>query len=86
MPWIEGGGAGAASMGRAARGRFALGAEALDSALGGGLARGRLHEIYAQADDDGASAAGFALLLAWRARAPGHPRAARILPKSRDFH
>lgn len=46
---------------------FALGAAAVDEPLGGGLPRGRLHEIVAAAPDDAASAAAFALLLAARA-------------------
>jgi protein ImuA len=45
----------------------AFGAEALDARLGGGLARAALHEVYADAACDAASAAAFALLLAWRA-------------------
>ena len=47
--------------------RFALGVERLDAALGGGLARGRLHELWAAMPDDQGSAAGFALMLALRA-------------------
>ena len=46
---------------------FRLGDEALDARLGGGLAHGRLHEIFAFEPEDGASAAGFALMLAMRA-------------------
>ena len=41
---------------------FALGAAEVDRALGGGLARGRLHEVFAEAGEAG-SAAGFAALL-----------------------
>jgi len=47
--------------------RFALGLEPLDTALGGGLARARLHEIWPVAVEDGPSATGFALMLALRA-------------------
>lgn len=47
-------------------GLFALGCPALDARLGGGLARGALHEVCA-APADQASAAGFALMLAIRA-------------------
>ena len=43
--------------------RIATGHSALDAALGGGLARGRMHELFAEADD-GFSAAGFAAMLA----------------------
>lgn len=41
--------------------RKALGIASLDAALGGGLARGRVHEVYAAEGDDAASAAGFAV-------------------------
>lgn len=44
----------------------ATGHEAIDAALGGGLARGRLHELFAAGVDDGPSAAGFAAMLAVR--------------------
>lgn len=47
--------------------RFTLGAARIDAALGGGLARGRLHEVAAAGEGDIASAAGFALMLALRA-------------------
>jgi protein ImuA len=47
-------------------GRFATGHEALDVPLGGGLARGRVHELFAAEDGDSASAAGFAAMLALR--------------------
>lgn len=46
---------------------FTLGVAAIDESLGGGLGCGRLHEIYAGEAEDGASAAGFALMLALRA-------------------
>src|SRR3546814_16349228 len=39
----------------------------MDSCLGGGLARGRLHEIFAKEIEDAASASGYALMLAQRA-------------------
>jgi protein ImuA len=48
-------------------GRFATGHEGLDAALGGGLARGRVHELFAAEMDDVASATGFAAMLALRA-------------------
>lgn len=44
----------------------ATGHDAIDAALGGGLARGRLHELFAASIDDGPSAAGFATMLAVR--------------------
>ncbi|PZU06615.1 hypothetical protein [Sphingomonas sp.] len=47
--------------------RFGLGAGALDAVLGGGLERGRLHEMHAAAEADLPSMAGFALMLALRA-------------------
>src|SRR3546814_18391758 len=46
---------------------FALGHGGMDSCLGGGLARGRLHEIFAKEIEDAASASGYALMLAQRA-------------------
>jgi protein ImuA len=46
--------------------RLATGDEALDRVLGGGLARGRLHEVFAPDAGDAASAAGFAAMLALR--------------------
>lgn len=48
------------------RGRFTLGAPAVDAALGGGLVRGGMHEIFA-AGPAAPAAAGFALSLALRA-------------------
>ncbi len=50
---------------------FATGHGPLDAALGGGLAYGRLHELFAASADDAASAAGFAAMLALRALVPG---------------
>lgn len=41
-----------------------LGAAAIDRALGGGLAAGGLHEVFAQGEADEAAAAGFAAMLA----------------------
>lgn len=38
----------------------------IDAALGGGLARGRLHELYAAEPDDASSVGGFAAMLARR--------------------
>jgi protein ImuA len=46
---------------------FATGAPELDDPLGGGLARGALHEIHAEATADAAAASAFAALLALRA-------------------
>jgi protein ImuA len=46
--------------------RVTTGHAALDSALGGGLARGRVHELFAAAADDGPSAIGFAAMAALR--------------------
>jgi len=54
-------------------GMFALGHGEMDQALGGGLPRGRLHEVYAGQKEDAASAAGFALILALRACPAGAP-------------
>jgi protein ImuA len=44
----------------------AVGHEAIDRQLGGGLARGRLHEVFAADAADASSAAGFAAMLAVR--------------------
>jgi len=41
-----------------------LGLARIDRTLGGGLARGRLHEVFAREDRDSASALGFAVMLA----------------------
>ncbi len=43
-----------------------LGAEPVDRALGGGLASGALHEVFAREGQGDASAAGFAVMLALR--------------------
>ncbi len=53
-------------------GVFTLGCKPLDARLGGGLARGALHELFARPDDH-AVASGFALMLALRAGAKGRP-------------
>jgi protein ImuA len=53
--------------------RLATGHEALDAALGGGLARGRLHELFAAEADDVASTAGFAAMIALCAGRAGAP-------------
>jgi protein ImuA len=50
-----------------------LGVGSLDRALGGGLARGRLHELFAAEPADAGSAAGFAAMLACCALPPGAP-------------
>ena len=53
--------------------RIATGHAAFDAALRGGLARGRVHELFAATGEDTASATGFAAMLALRAvgrRAP----------------
>lgn len=42
---------------------FATGHEKVDRWLGGGLSRGRLHEIVAETSDDAAAAAGFGAML-----------------------
>lgn len=56
-----------------AGGRIATGHETLDIALGGGLARGRVHELFAAEGDDGPSAAGFVAMLALLAAGRGSP-------------
>jgi protein ImuA len=47
--------------------RIATGHAALDQALDGGFARGRVHELFAESDDDAAGVTGFAAMLALRA-------------------
>lgn len=51
--------------------RCPFGIASLDTALSGGLARGRVHEFYAAEGDDAASAAGFALGVATGMADPG---------------
>lgn len=46
--------------------RVGTGVDAVDAVLGGGLARGALHDIYAETEADMAAASGFALGLAIR--------------------
>jgi protein ImuA len=46
--------------------RIATGHAALDAVLGGGLPRGRVHELFAASGEDAASATGFATMLALR--------------------
>lgn len=53
--------------------RVATGHGALDAALDGGLARGRVHELFAAEAGDGPSAAGFAAMLALRTVGPRGP-------------
>lgn len=47
--------------------QFRLGAPSVDEALGGGLARGGLHEVYAGESPDASAAAGFMLAMGVRA-------------------
>lgn len=47
--------------------RFSTGSDTIDAALGGGLARGALHEIFGASIMDEPAAAGFAVMLAIRA-------------------
>lgn len=56
-----------------AHGRLATGHDALDTALGGGLARGRVHELFAAVSDDEPGAVGLAALLALKAAGRGEP-------------
>lgn len=51
--------------------RHPFGIVSLDAALGGGLARGRIHEVYATEGDDLASAAGFIMGVAMGMAHPG---------------
>jgi protein ImuA len=50
-----------------------FGVDALDARLGGGLARGALHEFYAAAVEDSSAAAAFAVALALRDTLSGRP-------------
>jgi protein ImuA len=50
-----------------------LGVDSLDHLLGGGLARGRLHELFAAEAADGPAAAGFAAMLTRLALPPTAP-------------
>ncbi len=50
-----------------------FGAGAIDARLGGGLARGALHEFYAAAAEDSSAAAVFAVALAMRGVSRGRP-------------
>lgn len=54
----------------AAVGQVSFGAPALDGALGGGIARAALHEVYAPGTADLAAATGFVVGLAIRAAGP----------------
>jgi protein ImuA len=47
--------------------RFSIGSPAIDAALGGGLVRGALHEVFAEGMAHEPSAAAFAIVLALRA-------------------
>jgi len=61
--------AGVARMPRAREeGRFSTGHDGFDAALGGGLTRRRVHELFALGPDNAAGATGFAAMLAFRAR------------------
>jgi protein ImuA len=62
--------------------RWASGVASLDTALGGGLAYGRVHELYAAQDEDAAAATGFALALL-TAMADGEDRTALWLRSRR---
>jgi protein ImuA len=55
----------------AVHGGFTTGHEGLDSGLGGGFARGRIHELFGREAQDAGSASAFAMLLALRASAEG---------------
>lgn len=51
---------------RPVAGRVAIGLEAIDARIGGGLVRGCLHEVVASEADDAAAGAGFASMLGRR--------------------
>lgn len=60
-----------------AAGVVALGHDGIDAALSGGLARGRLHELFAAGEEDTGAAAGFAAMLAALAMRDGGGEAER---------
>ncbi|WP_236547829.1 ImuA family protein [Sphingomonas sp. AX6] len=55
------------------RASASLGHAPLDAVMGGGLMRGRLHELFAAEPTDNGSAAGFTAMLACLASQPGAP-------------
>ncbi|BCP51586.1 hypothetical protein K32_02030 [Kaistia sp. 32K] len=55
------------------RSRIAIDRDLVDAALGGGLARGALHEIHAATGADNIAASGFSLALALAAAPAGRP-------------
>lgn len=66
--------AGIAGLGRShSEARFETGHPGFDAAFEGGLARGRVHELFALEPGDAASAAGFAAMLALCARRGAEP-------------
>lgn len=67
-----------------ARDVFSFGLPDVDQTLGGGLARGALHEVYALGGADVAAATGFAIALALRA-APGPATPGPILWARQDY-
>ena len=56
-----------------ARESVPIGHAPLDAVMGGGLMRGRLHELFAADSTDNGSAAGFTAMLACRVSQPGAP-------------
>jgi len=56
---------------RRVSGSFSAGHPGLDAAIGGGVARGRLHEVFGAEPEDAGSASAFTLLLALLAKTPG---------------
>jgi protein ImuA len=64
---------------RKVAGLFALGHAGIDARLGGGLARGALHEICEGHEGDHSTASGFALMLAALASGKANPREKPIL-------
>jgi protein ImuA len=67
-----------------AGGAVPLGIPAIDAALGGGLARGALHEIAAARESDVAAATGFALAAATLAREASGPGRLMVRDVSKD--
>ncbi|MFA5969827.1 MAG: hypothetical protein WC816_11395 [Sphingomonas sp.] len=65
---------------------LAFGHAAIDAALSGGLARGRLHELFAASEGDSGAAAGFAAMLATLAVRGGPSLPHASPPHASSFH
>jgi protein ImuA len=59
--------------------RWSFGVDRVDAALGGGLMRGQVHEVYAAEEGDAAAAAGFAMAVLTGLSGEGEQRARPVL-------